>query len=216
MKEGERIDQLPGFINPFESSPYFLPFIDRVQGLLQTYTPDSARDFMESFTGCLFEELAFVGLLPNVSSHDRLLSPQETIDYFSLLYPDMSLRQIRLQVTLAQAYVPDGLLFGKDGKVKKILEYSAQGKDNELVKYMQRKVGLVNNLRHRHPEIFHGAEVVVMFPQDVHRSVLHEGKKPEGVILQPVPITTHHVHQYAKQLARHHFHEALHPHAPHG
>lgn len=214
MTEGEHIEQLPGFRSHFEHSPHFQPFVDRVHGLLESHTPVSAHAFMESFTGSLFEELAYVGLLRSISSKFLLLSPQETIEYFTKLYPKVALRQLGLQITLSDEYVPDGLLFGKDGKVKRILEYSTQGIESQLVKYMQSKARHVGHLRKRFPHIFGETELVVMFTHDVHQTLIREGGKPRGVTLQPVPITSHHVHQYAHQLARRHFPATLHPHAP--
>lgn len=213
MTEGERADQLPEFRWPFERSPYFQPFLDRVNGLLQTYTPHSGHDFLESFTGCLFEELSYVRLLKIMSEKVTFLSPHETIEYFHNIYPDIPLFQTRLQVSLDHRYVPDGLIL-KGDKVEKIVEYSSKGKDTALVDYMRKKVRSVRQLRRLHPALFSGAELVIMFTQDVHESLISRGLKPNGATLDPIPITHHHVHQYANQLARRHFPMAVHPHAP--
>lgn len=213
MTEGDHIEQLPGFRDTFEQSPHFQPFIDRVTGLLETYTPHSAHDFLESFTGCLFEELSYARLLKNLTRRLTLLSPQETIEYFHKLYPEIALFQTRLQVSLDHRYVPDGLIL-KGDRVEKIVEYSSKGKDTALVDYMRKKQRSVRQLRRMHPAQFGGAELVIMFTQDVHDTLIGRGVKPKGITLDPIPISHHHVHQYAHQLARRHFPAAVHAHAP--
>lgn len=200
------------FQERFKSSSRFQALIDNTRAFLAGKPPISPEEFYASFTGRLFEELAFLKYLESIGETATLLNPNATLDYFSRLYGDLPTSQTNLQESIMGKYVPDGLLFPRgavDGPVRKIFEYTAQRNSRELAEYIQKKEERAGMLRRIYPDVFGISKLQIIFTSDVHSSLGHQQVDRTRTSLRSVPYTYREVHDFARDLRIANFPQAL-------
>lgn len=162
-------------------------------------------DFQNSFAGRLFEELGYLWYSKQIGELNRLLNPDETIEYFLALYRGLP-AQALLQGGILNEYVPDGLILGDEasgGGV--IVEYTARGPNSSLPKYIHHKGVMVGVLRKRYPEIFGKGNLQIIFAQDTHLTVQRTRGVDNRTTLMPSPFKHDEVHAFAQELVGSHF-----------
>lgn len=202
LKENPQPDQ-HDFREQFKRSSRFQALIDYTHTFLAENLPIPRELFSQSFTGRLFEELAYLKYLESIGPRAELLDPHTTLEVFQLLYGDNKPLNTVLQESIANRYVPDGLLFRPDqveGRVMRILEYTAQGEKSNLKSYIQKKEDGARLLRRHYPARFGDSKLVIVFTSDVHKFLAQQRVSDSRTFLTSVPYSHDSVHRYARDL----------------
>lgn len=211
MKINKSLKEIPtphnDFKESFRSSDRFGALISNTQKFLEVHPRTHRMDFQGSFAGRLFEELGYLWYGKQLGTDQRLLDPDETLQYFLDLYAGMP-SQTFLQGGILNEYVPDGVILG-DGIVggnAVIVEYTVRGpKPSSLPKYIHHKGVMVGNLRKRFPEIFGHGRLEIVFTQDTHETIMRtRGLDPRTTLIS-APYKHDEVHAFAQELVGTHF-----------
>lgn len=197
MKEQPQPDL--DFRDRFKSSPRFQAFIDSSLAFLNAHQRLTDEQFLQLFTGRLFEELAYLDYLGKVPVGLELLDPSATLEYFRDLYQNHPHPSMTFQGH-GDGYVPDGILRKKienGGEIVKLLEYSAKLDGGNRSTYVKSKVQKVQILRARYPDRFHSSRLEVIFPW--HTPILNP-RLDNLTSLSLVPCTYADLHRFASEI----------------
>lgn len=197
MKEQPQPDH--DFRDRFKSSPRFQAFIDSSTAFLNAHKRLTEEQFLQLFTGRLFEELAFLHCLAKVPAGFELLDPSATLEYFRDLYQNYPHPSMTYQGP-GDGYIPDGILrktVEEGGEIVKLLEYSAKLDGGNSYAYARSKRRNVQRLRERYPNRFSSSRLQILFPEDTGIGNFKLGKLTE---LGSVPYSYANLHRFAHEI----------------
>lgn len=153
--------------------------------------------------GKVFQEIAYEYTAARISEYFTLLSPDDTLDFFSDLYPSKVKRRNKYNLTsLMGVAVPDGLLYDQRLQqfpenpdiISALYEYTLV---SDLNSYLNSKVYAIRKILGEFPSLFGEAEIVFVIPHGRDKA---KGLENFGTI-KTLPFTSKEFSVYLRNFA---------------